>query len=166
MGEKQGSEQKRRFPAHQPAVETFNRSVIIFLTVCAAQRNPIFAEERVHNILLNAWKSADQWCVGRYVIMPDHIHLFCSPAVREYPALKEWVRYWKSLTARLLVEFGAGGTAPSRTIWQRDFWDTQLRTHESYSEKWEYVRRNPVRAGLVTHPDQWPFQGEIHSLRW
>jgi hypothetical protein len=28
------------------------------------------------------------------------------------------------------------------------------------------VRRNPVRAGLVQSPDAWPFQGELHALRW
>lgn len=166
MDENQKSAQKRLYPAHQPAVETFNRPIVVFLTVCSAQRKPVLAEDRVHKALLDAWKSADQWRVGRYVIMPDHLHLFCSPAVHEYPALKEWVRYWKSQTSRILSGFGAGGTAPSSPIWQRDFWDTQLRTHESYSEKWEYVRRNPVRAGLAACPDDWPFQGEIHSLRW
>ncbi len=136
MDENGNPEQVRHYPAHQPVAEAFNRSVIIFLTVCSAQRRPVLAEERMHKALLDAWKTADQWCVGRYVIMPDHLHLFCSPAVREYPALKEWVRYWKSLTSRMLSGFGAGGTAPSKSVWQRDFWDTQLRTHESYSEKW------------------------------
>ncbi len=166
MNENGNPDRVRHFPAHQPAVETFNRSVIIFLTVCTAGRKPILAKDRVQKSLLNAWETADQWRVGRYVIMPDHLHLFCSPAVREYPALKDWVKYWKSTASRILIESGAGGTAPSSPIWQRDFWDTQLRTHESYSEKWEYVRRNPVRAGLVTCPEEWPFQGEIHSLRW
>ena len=33
--------------------------------------------------------------------------------------------------------------------WQSDHWDTRLRSGESYDAKWEYVRNNPVRAGLV-----------------
>ena len=35
---------------------------------------------------------------------------------------------------------------------------------ESYSQKWEYVKENPVRAGLAEKSDDWPFQGEIESL--
>ena len=32
--------------------------------------------------------------------------------------------------------------------------------------KWEYVVRNPVRAGLVNRREDWPFQGELNVLRW
>lgn len=50
---------------------------------------------------------------------------------------------------------------PERNCWQPGFFDHLLRGEESYREKWEYVRENPVRAGLVEHAEQWPFQGEI-----
>ena len=42
----------------------------------------------------------------------------------------------------------------------RDF-DHVLRNDESYAQKWEYVRENPVRAGLVAEWHEWPYQGEI-----
>jgi hypothetical protein len=29
---------------------------------------------------------------------------------------------------------------------------------ESLSEKWEYLRQNPVRAALVKHSEDWPYQ--------
>jgi len=45
--------------------------------------------------------------------------------------------------------------------WQEGFFDHLLRSQESYLEKWEYVRMNPVRAKLCDMPDAWPFQGEI-----
>jgi len=51
-------------------------------------------------------------------------------------------------------------------IWQRDFWDTQLRKGENYDEKWQYVLENPVRAGLVKHSEDWPYQGELNVLEW
>ena len=35
------------------------------------------------------------------------------------------------------------------------------RSDESYSQKWNYVRENPVRAGLVKSVEDWPYQGEI-----
>jgi REP element-mobilizing transposase RayT len=51
-------------------------------------------------------------------------------------------------------------------IWQVDFWDTQLRKSENYGSKCEYVKNNPVRAGLVTNANEWPYQGEINVLQW
>ncbi len=41
-----------------------------------------------------------------------------------------------------------------------------MRSDESYEEKWLYVRNNPVRAGLVNHADEWPYQGELNVLSW
>jgi hypothetical protein len=55
----------------------------------------------------------------------------------------------------------AGIPAPH---WQKGFFDHVLRTQESLRVKWTYVRRNPVRAGLVDDPDAWPYQGEIARL--
>jgi hypothetical protein len=46
-------------------------------------------------------------------------------------------------------------------IWQRGFFDHILRSAESYSQKWNYVRENPVRARLVENADAWPYAGEI-----
>lgn len=41
--------------------------------------------------------------------------------------------------------------------WQRDFFDHRLRQTKSFTEKATYIRNNPVRAGLVTTQDQWPY---------
>ena len=42
--------------------------------------------------------------------------------------------------------------------WQRDFFDHRIRSWESAQEKATYIRMNPVRAGLVTNPKDWPYQ--------
>ncbi len=149
---------ERKHPAHHAFVEENNKSIILFLTVCTHHRKAVLANEHMHNALLEAWESAEQWRVGRYVIMPDHIHLFCSPTHRESENVAKWTAYWKRLVSRNLSEL--------QPIWQRDCWDTQLRNHESYSEKWAYFRNNPVRAELVGHADDWPFQGVVHHLPW
>jgi hypothetical protein len=47
------------------------------------------------------------------------------------------------------------------SFWQPGFFDHLLRTADSYSAKWQYVWENPVRAGLVAQPEEWPYQGEI-----
>lgn len=92
--------------------------------------------------------------------MPDHVHLFCSPATQNPCPLGTWVAYWKSLVSK---SWPTRGDFP---IWQKDFWDRQLRSEDNYGDKWEYVRCNPVRHGLVTSPEQWSYQGELSVLRW
>jgi hypothetical protein len=50
--------------------------------------------------------------------------------------------------------------------WQSEFFEHFMRSSESHSQKWEYVRRNPVRAGLVRSPEEWLYQGEMSDLTW
>ena len=49
-------------------------------------------------------------------------------------------------------------------IWQLEFFDHVLRSAKSYSEKWDYVRENPVRAGLAVAAEHWPYAGECELL--
>ncbi len=35
---------------------------------------------------------------------------------------------------------------------------------ESYSQKWDYVRENPVRAGLVKRAEDWPYAGALLQI--
>ena len=51
-------------------------------------------------------------------------------------------------------------------LFQRDCWDRQLRTGEICTQKWEYVRNNPVRKGLVANADGWPYQGRMNIIEW
>lgn len=148
----------RKHPAHHPPIEPVNRPPIIFLTVCSHKRQKILANDTMHEALKTAWGKAGDWMIGRYIIMPDHIHLFCSPATKESVNIAQWVSYWKRLVSQQLKI--------NQRIWQRDCWDTQLRNHEIYSAKWSYVKNNPVRAGLTENPDAWIYQGTLNHLPW
>jgi putative transposase len=92
--------------------------------------------------------------IGRYVIMPDHIHLFVCGA--DDFSLTQWMRALKRTLSTAI-------SAPP-PHWQKGFFDHLIRHSESYSEKWDYVCRNPVRAGLVKQADDCPLQGEIESI--
>ena len=146
----------RRWPVHLPARERFGEPVIIFLTVCSFRRRPVLANRPMVRAILAAWRTADAWAVGRWVVMPDHLHCFCAP--RRDIELGGWIRFWKSTVTRT-------GPHPA-PLWQASFWDTQIRRRESYADKWDYVRANPVRRGLVAAADDWPHQGELNRLEW
>jgi putative transposase len=88
---------ERRAPPHLPMVEYGNRPDIVFLTRVHSDRKPDLAKWNFYNLVREAWTKADLWLVGRFIILPDHIHLFCAPADAEYPALQTWVSFWKRL---------------------------------------------------------------------
>ena len=87
--------------------------------------------------------------------MPDHLHLFLAIDDQK-TNLSKWM---KSLKGTLSSVLGAEGKPPP--YWQKGFFDHVLRSSDSYSEKWYYVRENPVRAGLTNSWNTWPYLGEI-----
>jgi putative transposase len=151
---------QRKTPLHLPAREPANGAAIVFLTVCTSKKKPILARPDIHDLLRNVWIHTDHWLVGRYVIMPDHIHLFCSLGNQDCTSLARWVHFWKSAASRRWPR------SEEQPVWQKSCWDTQMRTGEQYSVKWDYVRHNPVRARLCQTPDEWPFQGELNVSPW
>ncbi|MFO1476365.1 MAG: transposase [Verrucomicrobiota bacterium] len=146
----------RRHPA-RGVIISFQQPTIVFLTICAKDRQSWIANSKVHQALTAVWTSADAWLVGFYLLMPDHVHLFCAPRDLRF-TLDQWVTYWKRRFTCLHL--------PQTGQWQRHFWDTRLRRQESYAEKWRYVQENPVRKGLVESPKDWPFQGMLNVLPW
>jgi REP-associated tyrosine transposase len=82
--------------------------------------------------------------------MPDHVHLFVRGG-RDF-TLSSWIG---GLKRAMSV------TLQSPKLWQPGFFDHILRCDESYGEKWNYVRANPMRAGLVKSADDWPYRGKI-----
>jgi len=133
-----------------------------FITVCVHDRHKILSDSSVHETLQTHWeKSFDLygWAIGSYVIMPDHVHFFCTDAAGT-TTLSRMVGAWKQWSAKELC----GLLHVDAPFWQKEFFDHLLRSNESYSEKWNYVLQNPVRAGLVPDADQWPYKGYIHYL--
>ena len=92
--------------------------------------------------------------------MPDHLHLFVLTE-DDRIRLSAWIGSLKKAVSKTLR--ARGEVSPH---WQKGFFDHIMRGGESYSQKWDYVRENPVRAGLVARPEDWPYSGEIHELEY
>ena len=126
---------------------------LYFVTFNTYRRARILACHAVHERFITFAQKAEVRgiAVGRYVIMPDHVHLFVQG--RDGFVLPDWMRMLKMGLAK--------GVPTDSPHWQEGFFDHLIRHKESHAQKWDYVRENPVRAGLVASADQWEFQGEI-----
>ncbi len=152
---------------------------IVYLTVCIEDRQPWLANEAVHEHLRGAWQDAQAWLVGYYLLMPDHLHLFCAPRDLKF-TIEHWVTFWeRQFKRRVNRSRGSQGSAPACAShadrksrppieyrWQPHPWHTRLRRSENYQEKWAYIRENPVVAGLVKNANDWPYQGMMIVLPW
>jgi len=149
-----------------------------FVTFCTARRRKILANIRAHSAFIDYGKRAldHNVAVGRYVIMPDHIHLFVAGdhefdlgisvrgLKRVVAAAVTGGRHGKDSAAETAAATTSSTVEKSQPFWQRGFFDHLIRNTESYAQKWDYVRENPVRAGLVGRREDWPFQGEIVEI--
>ena len=151
----------RRFPRTPPGLDRiFPSNPVYFVTACTYRRRPILASNPVATAFAEFAKRAyrdHNIAVGRYVIMPDHFHFFVSgPDDFE---LGRWMGMLKQCLAKNV--FRAPSADP---VWQRRFFDHVFRSEESYGQKWDYVRENPVRAGLIANAEEWPYAGEIITI--
>ena len=129
---------------------------LYFVTFNTHRRQKLLANDLIHTAFIAFTEQGEGRgvSVGRYVLMPDHVHLFVCGSIDF--VLGQWVRLLKRKLSHSI---------PSKPPhWQEGFFDHLIRHSESYGEKWAYVCSNPVRAGLVTNAGDWPWQGEIIAL--
>lgn len=135
-----------------------SQDLVYSITKCTRERIPILiwngiGNQESHPIAKCLRRLCDErvWrCLG-YVLMPDHIHAVIQ---LEAGDLSASVGRFAQLSTSL-VNQARGHKGP---FWQTGFYDHALRADEPLHEHLHYMRNNPVRAGLVAHPEEWPYQ--------
>ena len=146
--------------------QRFNAPVY-FVTFNTHIRASLLATPEIHAAFIKYCRRAADFRigVGRYVLMPDHIHLFLCFGIACKTTLRTWIKGLKrELDCILLSRRHEPVKRPSQKLssfWQPGFHDHLLRSNESYAAKWDYVFQNPVRSGLVSRTEDWPYAGEI-----
>jgi REP element-mobilizing transposase RayT len=87
------------------------------------------------------------------VVMPDHVHLIFR--LLEAHELSQVLHHIKGSSARQ-INLMLQRRGP---VWSDESFDHIIRQTEELEEKLQYIRQNPVKRGLVDHPDayQWSF---------
>jgi REP-associated tyrosine transposase len=101
------------------------------VTACTEGRRSLLANERVCEAFREFCSIGLRrgFFVGRFVLMPDHLHLFVVVPPDLPHALSEWMKALKRSLATVLRAQGA-----AFPFWQRGFFDHVMRSRESYSE--------------------------------
>jgi len=154
------------YASHMVTKRTFDREGHAhFVTFSCYRRRRLLDHDHAKKVVLGVLNSQLSRQAGRcvgFVVMPDHVH-----AVVWFPKpdqishfMKQWKQrssiHTKRLVRSLLIRY-AETFDLSEPVWQAGFYDFNLFTGRKMEEKLAYVHQNPVRAGLVRMPCEWPW---------
>jgi putative transposase len=132
-----------------------------FFTVCLADRRATTLVDHIGE-LKEAWR----WTKARmpfsspaWVVLPDHIHCIWKLP----PDDNNYSLRWSLLKSHFTRAMGTNKMVPKgqrkgeRGLWQRRFWEHAIRDERDLENHYTYIRGNPVRHGLVSSIEDWPF---------
>jgi putative transposase len=149
-----------------------NTDLAYFLTFTAVGWIDVFTRKELADIIIDKLKTAQnqhQIAIYSYVIMPSHIHLIAQK--KDDKLLSDWIRDFKSVTAKDIVKAIRTENFESRKSWldylfkyfakfnkqnaEYMFWQKTNNPIEVYSpeifyQKMDYIHNNPVAANIVT----------------
>jgi len=109
-----------------------------------------------------------QASLSGYVLMPSHIHMLVG--LPEIFRLSEFVQTFKSISSRRLKEIdlqeflSAFERDGKFRLWKPRFDDLIITSEKQFRIKLEYIHNNPVKAGLVARPSDWPYSSACDWL--
>ena len=123
-----------------------------FVTTVTWQRRPIFRNEFRAKLLLDVflhYRQQGRILLHEFVIMPDHLHLLLTPAPSR--SLERAIQFIKGGYSYRL------GKSYKIPIWQQSFTNYRIRNQVEYANYRSCIHNNPVRAGLVERPEDYPY---------
>ncbi|AZP13229.1 REP-associated tyrosine transposase [Undibacterium parvum] len=137
-----------------------------FFTLNSFRRQPILTlaplrhalRLAIQNIRLSHPFEIDAW-----VLLPDHLHCIWTLPEGDSGFSMRWSLIKRMVTQTCANDFSVADLSPSRiqrkesAIWQRRFWEHQIRDDEDFERHVDYIHWNPVKHGLVQHALDWPY---------
>jgi len=140
--------------AHSP-LHLFVPNTFYMVTASTLGKRHIFNSPeklRLLQAVLFEVMRAYQWEVQAWALLANHYH-FIARSPQDGSSLKRLIQRLHSQSARLV---NAVDAVPGRRVWFQ-YWDTCLTYERSYYARLNYVHNNPVRHGLVSNAEQYPF---------
>jgi putative transposase len=97
------------------------------------------------------------------VVMRDHVHMLIQPLVKSEGklwSLSSILHSMKSYSSKQIPKV----MKHIGTVWQDERHDHIVRDEREFQVFWEYIRQNPIKAGLSVTPEEYPFFWQIYEL--
>jgi len=126
-----------------------------FLTFCTYKRRATLLDRSVASmVVMQILRAAArfEFAVPAYCLMPDHVHLLMEGR-SERSDLRRFIKRAKQSSGQRYA------VAANGSLWQDSYYDHVVRPEEDLGRIARYIIENPVRAGLVKTPLDYPFVG-------
>jgi putative transposase len=137
-----------------PSEAILSNERVFFATTRTSETRRILQSEQNAVLLIDVLRSnvaAGKFQLHDFVIMPDHLHLLLP--LPSNMAIEKAMQLIKGgFSYRLRQECGFQGE-----VWQRRFSEVRVNDRRSWLQYREYIRQNPVKAGFVDSPQQYPY---------
>jgi len=117
-------------------------------------------------------KARHPFAIEAMVVLPEHLHALWRLPVDDADFSKRWMLvkqgFTRKLASRGALDETAGwrkGSKGERTLWQRRFWEHQIRDEEDYRRHVDYIHYNPVKHGCVARAGDWPYSSLHRFVR-
>jgi putative transposase len=136
-----------------------------FFTVVTFARLKFLTDAQPLSILRGAFAQTiaeRPFVVDAWVILPDHMHFIWTLPKNDEDFSTRW-RLIKARFTHYWIETSVQGWGAVRTskgerqVWQRRYWEHQLRDEADFARHAEYIHYNPVKHGYVKTPMEWPY---------
>ncbi len=127
-----------------------------FITFSCHHRLPFLATPDSKNLVeqvLEHTRQSHGFDLHAYVLMPEHVHLLLSEPTHH--TLATTLKVLKQETSKLLI-------GSRKQYWQDRYFDFNVRSEAKRLEKLRYIHRNPVKRGLTTTPEAYPWSSAHH----
>jgi putative transposase len=113
-------------------------------------------------------RSAHPFRIHGWVVLPGHLHCVLQLPDADDDFIRRW-RLIKSTFSRKIPHLEHRNPSrikrEERAIWQRRFWEHCIRDEQDYRAHMDYVHINPVKHGLVSRVQDWPYSTFHHWVR-
>jgi putative transposase len=133
-----------------------------FVTTKAWESRNLFQAGDVANIIVRRLlqcREEGHYLLHGFVVMPNHVHLLLTPGPRV--TLEKAMQLIKGGSSHEVHRLHTG----KFPLWQSGFHDWTIRNEGDFRSKQDYIRLNPVEAGLTERPGDWPFGSACGKFR-
>ncbi len=135
-------------------------------TVVTYKRHPVFDKpECIKHLRASILETRRTYPfhIDAWVLLPDHMHCIWTLPDRDNNYSRLWGLIKQGFTKRAIDSLPDFTNSLSRikhresSVWQRRFWEHEIRNDEDFNNHINYIHYNPVKHGHVTRVQDWPF---------
>lgn len=138
-----------------------------FFTVATHRRQPLLTHDDVRQALREGIRKAKErfpFKIDAWALLPDHLHCIWTLPEGDADFSTRWGMIKRYVSQQCAARYCHSQRSSASRIrrkeaglWQRRFWEHQIRDDEDYRRHVDYIHWNPVKHGYAQHVKDWPY---------